>query len=164
MMKVERFISFIFLSVFMFTSCERDIIYSDEKKIEKGIWDINDTVILNASISDLEKDFNVFINIDVDEFFLTNNLWLFISTQSPSGNIESDTIMFYVADEKGKWFGKKIRSVISNKFLYKQHIRFPERGKYIFNIRHGMREEDLPKIRSVGVSIEKTESFENTNN
>ena len=157
MNRINRNIILLLLYLYLFTSCTGYVIYSDKSEIESGIWEIKDSIVISASISDIEKICNVYINLDIDENFLTNNLWLFISTKSPSGNIQSDSLMFYITDSKGKWFGKKRKSKISNKFLYKNHIRFPEKGSYIFSIKHGMRNKDLPKVHSVGVSIEEAE-------
>jgi len=92
---------------------------------------------------------------------MTNNLWLFISTESPAGNLQSDTMMYFVADQSGKWYGEKKGSVINNKFLYKPIIKFPEEGEYTFIIRHGMRNKDLPLIESITITAEIAKVSEN---
>jgi len=154
-MKIYKQTSFIIVLTFLLFSCNNKITISDSEKINNDTWTIDKTIKSEVNIEDISKFYNVFININVKEDFLTNNLWLFISTKSPQGNVQSDTLLFYVTDEKGKWFGNKSGSEISNKFLYKSNIKFPKAGKYTFLISHGMRENDLPKATEVGVTIEE---------
>lgn len=153
-MKNNIYLSFFIITFILFSSCKNNIVASDSQEIKEGVWDIKQTIQLKAKIEDTKKDYKLFINVNVTEDFLTNNLWLFVNTKSPSGNEQTDTIMFYVTDEKGKWFGNKSGRIIKNKFLYKSNIKFPEVGIYSFHIMHGMRETDLPKVVSVGISIE----------
>ncbi len=151
----KNFIYVFIFSVFLI-SCKDKVVFENEKEISNGIWEISDTLNFNAPISDTVNYYNIFITVDAIDNFLTNNLWLFISSESPSGNILNDTVMFYITDERGKWYGKKHGDIIKNKFVYKPHIRFPEKGEYKFLLRHGMRENDLPRVSSVGIQIEKS--------
>lgn len=144
----------VLIALFLF-SCNNKIAISDSEKIDNEIWAINKTIKAKINIEDINKFYNVFINVNVKEVFLTSNLWLFVSTKSPSGNIQSDTLIFYVTDAKGKWFGDKSGDIIKNKFLYKPNIKFPEAGEYVFSILHGMRETDLPKATEVGITVEE---------
>ncbi len=145
-------LSFVFLFL---ASCDKNTAITESKNLESGIWGINELVEFNVGITRIDKSYNLFIEMDIYEDFLTNNLWVFIHTQSPSGNIQSDTLMFYVADEKGEWFGNKNGETINNKFLYKSNIQFVESGIYQFSLFHGMREHDLPKVSEVGIRIEE---------
>jgi len=153
-MKNNTLLIFFIFTLLILSSCKNNIVSSDSKEIKGEVWNINQIVKLETNIADTQKSYNLLINVDLKEDFLTNNLWLFISTKSPSGNVQNDTLIFYVTDEKGKWFGNKSGDIITNKFLYKSNIKFPELGIYSFQISHGMRENDLPKVRSVGISIE----------
>ena len=156
-MKSKQFIYLgILLQMLLLTSCENKIIISDSKKISNSVWNIDEAVKLELNVVDVSKFYNLYINIDVKEDFLTNNLWIFLSTSSPSGNVQNDTLIYYVTDEKGKWFGNKNGDIIKNKFLYKPNIKFSEVGTYKFTISHGMREMDLPKVEIVGVIAEET--------
>lgn len=149
-------LSFIVFGLFMgFVSCDNNFVISESKTIESGIWDVDEVIEFRTDINQIDKFYNFFIETELNEDFLTNNLWLFIETKAPSGNLQNDTIMYYVADEKGKWFGNKHGKIIKNKFLYKSNIRFSETGTYTFKLQHGMRAYDLPKISKVGMRIEE---------
>ncbi len=148
---------FILFVVAFSGSCKENSVFEDKSEISKSIWQIEDSLCFDAEIQNINQYYNIFLKIDVKEDFLTENLWLLIKSKSPSGNILNDTVMFFIIDKTGKWFGKKHGDVIKNKFLYKTHVLFPEKGNYRFCISHGMRKEDLPRVTSVGISIEKAE-------
>lgn len=152
---------FLIALIITLNSCDDEALFKENSVIVSEGWGINDSVVFKAAISETENFYNVFIDVRINELFLTNNLWLFVSTKSPSGNIQSDTIMYFVSDEHGKWFGNEKGSSIDNKFLYKAFIRFPEEGEYTFKIKHGMREKDLPLIESLGITVEYAEMPEN---
>ena len=152
---------FLIAVIIILNSCDDEAVFKENNEIVSESWGISDSVVFKAAISETESFYNVFIEVKINELFLTNNLWLFMSTESPSGNIQSDTIMYFVSDEHGKWFGNEKGSSIENKFLYKAFIRFPEEGEYTFIIKHGMREKDLPLIESFGITVEYAEIPEN---
>ena len=154
---------FLFAVIVIFNSCDDETLYSGNQEIPSDGWGIKDSVVFKATISETENFYNVFIDIEINELFLTNNLWLYIFTESPSGNIQSDTIMYFITDDRGKWFGKEKGSFIENKFMYKAYIKFPETGEYTFVIKHGMREKDLPLIESIGITVEHAKIPENEN-
>jgi gliding motility-associated lipoprotein GldH len=138
----------------LLSACKNGSVFSEKIPLVAENWAIDDNISFQFEINEIEKSYNVFIELDIYDDFLTNNLWLFISTESPSGINQTDTVMFYVADLKGKWYGRKKGKIVSNKFLYKSMIKFPEKGQYGLRIRHGMRENDLPKVESIGIEIE----------
>jgi len=144
------------LFIFLFLiSCKEKVIFKNAVKIPNNIWQINDTLTFRADISDNKNYYNIFITVDAKKNYLTNNIWLIINSKSPSGNLLNDTVMFFIFDQKGKPYGKESGDIVKNKFLYKAHIIFPEKGTYTFTIRHGMRKTDLPRVSSAGICIEK---------
>ena len=154
--KTFLYISSIFAVLFLF-SCKGNTVFKKSIAIPENIWEINDTLHFQTEITDNEDFFNIFLNVNVKENYLTDNIWLIIDSESPSGNVLNDTVMFFIFDQTGKPYGKKHGDMIKNKFLYKAHILFPEKGTYKFTLSHGMRENDLPRISSAGLSIEKAE-------
>ncbi|MCD6556649.1 MAG: gliding motility lipoprotein GldH [Bacteroidales bacterium] len=154
--KTFLYIGSIFAFLFLY-SCRETTLFKKSIAIPENLWQVNDTLDFQTEITDNENFFNIFLNVNVKENYLTDNIWLIIDSESPSGNILNDTIMFFIFDQTGKPYGKKHGNIIKNKFLYKAHILFPEKGTYKFTVRHGMRKNDLPRVSSVGLSIEKAE-------
>jgi len=66
-----------------------------------------------------------------------------------------DTVGIRLADDNGRWLGKGAASVLSLSYPYRQNIKFPIPGIYVFDIEQAMRVDDLKYIADIGVSIEK---------
>jgi gliding motility-associated lipoprotein GldH len=45
--------------------------------------------------------------------------------------------------------------VLDNHILFKENVRFPNSGTYVFEFEHGMRTGSLTAIIDLGISLEK---------
>jgi gliding motility-associated lipoprotein GldH len=140
-------------SLFIF-SCNRKTVYSKEYAIDSGIWQAQEKKEFDIEISDLNALYDIYLIFNIDKDYSTNNLWLDITSTSPSGNSETDTLMFFVCDNTGKWLGETKGDVVYNQFLFKKGIKFPEKGIYKIEYEHRMRDHNLPKIQSAGILVE----------
>jgi gliding motility-associated lipoprotein GldH len=86
-----------------------------------------------------------------------SNLYLFVTTTAPSGHSVRDTVEVILADEKGKWLGSGLGDIWDLQQLYKQNVRFAQRGKYRFEYEQAMRTEKLPFVLDVGLRVEKAD-------
>ena len=62
---------------------------------------------------------------------------------------------FFLADEKGNWYGKGFGEIHELDLPYRQNVFFPLKGTYIISIRHGMRAENLKGVYDIGLRVEK---------
>ncbi len=147
-----KFFFFILFSIFL--SCN-NFFYENKIEFDDNEWNKDEQLNCEFEIIQTEASYDIYINFACKEEYKTNNIWLFVEVISPSGNIQKDTIEYYITDNVGKWFGKKRSNFIENKFLYKQNIKFPEKGLYIFTLQHGMRKKDTPLAVSIGLTIRK---------
>jgi len=108
---------------------------------------ITDTIALN----------NIFFTIRTGSDYPFRNIFLFVSTSAPDGKKFTDTLEYYLADDKGNWYGKGFGDIRELKLPYKSNIYFPMKGEYKFNVQHGMRIEDLKDVYDIGLRIEKTQ-------
>jgi len=51
--------------------------------------------------------------------------------------------------------GKGTGKIRDNRILLKEHLRFPSRGDYTFEIEQAMRDISLKGIEDIGIRIEK---------
>jgi gliding motility-associated lipoprotein GldH len=166
MQKIRNFIilnnqvvlCFIILLNLFIMSCNESKVYSKEYEFDSEIWKEHEIKEFDFEINDLSNVYDIYLIFDLVKDFSTNNLWLDIKSTSPSGNSERDTVMFFVCDKTGKWLGETKGDVISNKFLFKKNIKFPEKGVYKIEYEHLMRDNNLPKIKSLGILIEYSDT------
>ena len=87
------------------------------------------------------------------EAYPYQNMWLFCSLGTDSAAIWTDTLEFYLADDRGRWLGNGGLKLIEMPVIFAQNYQFPDTGNYVFTIRQGMREEQLRGISDVGLII-----------
>ncbi|RLD36681.1 MAG: gliding motility lipoprotein GldH [Bacteroidetes bacterium] len=141
----------------LFSSCDKNRVFEANVEIPDQTWNMDKAVVFSPSIDDTLSIQSVFVNVRNTSSYPYNNLYLFITTTSPSGQWILDTLDLQLADKRGKWLGSGLGDIFFNRRIFKQRIRFPMEGAYTFEIRQGMRSEDLKGIRDVGLRIEKSE-------
>jgi gliding motility-associated lipoprotein GldH len=144
----------LFLFSWLFSACDKNIVFTDSTAIPDELWSLDNVPVFSPVITDTVNSNNIFITIRTGSSYSFRNIWLFVTTTSPAGISITDTLQYYLADEKGKWYGKGFGDIHELNLPYKTNVYFPKTGKYIFKIRHGMRSENLKGIYDIGLRIE----------
>jgi gliding motility-associated lipoprotein GldH len=139
------------------TSCDPSRVYEKNTKIPDGVWYRDHPVQFTVPVEDTITPYNLYINVRNTELYPFSNLYLFITTTAPSGDFVKDTVNVILADEKGKWKGRGLGDIWDLQQLYKQNVRFAQRGTYHFEYEQAMRMEKLPFILDVGLRVEKAD-------
>lgn len=139
-------------------SCDNSRIFEENRTIEKGIWKNTVKIPFEVNIADTNLSYNVYLNVRNSLDYPYSNLYLFLETHFPKGQIARDTIDLMLADYDGRWLGSGIGSLRYNRYLFQQGVRFPETGRYRFVFEQAMRMNDLSGIHDVGIRIEKMSS------
>jgi gliding motility-associated lipoprotein GldH len=137
-------------------SCNNNIVFTDSKAMAAKKWELMNITSFSVPIDDTLNSNNVFFTIRTGSSYPFRNIYLFVNTTSPDGKSITDTLEYFLADEKGKRFGKGFGDVHELNLPYKSNVYFPVKGTYNFNIRHGMRVEDLKGVYDFGLRIVKT--------
>jgi gliding motility-associated lipoprotein GldH len=155
-MRIYRLFILIPLFGLIFLSCDPDRVYEKNIRIPDGIWDRNNPVYFEVIVQDTITPYNLYINIRNTSLYPFSNLYLFITTTAPSGHSVKDTVEVILADEKGEWLGKGLGDIWDLQKIYKQNVRFAQKGMYLFEYEQAMRMEKLPFILDAGLRVEKT--------
>ncbi len=131
------------------------MIYEDNIKIASKGWHRSDIVRFEVDITDIDSPYNVYINVRNNNNYKYMELWLFVDVHSPAGTVERDTAKIMLADHRGKWLGNGLGSKFDTRLFFRSNVRFPSAGKYIFEYEQATRDELLPGIDDIGLSIEK---------
>jgi gliding motility-associated lipoprotein GldH len=146
----------IIIIVMLSFSCDRQSVFEEFKPIEGQFWNSNDVMHFNVNINDTTESHNVYISVRNTGDYEYSNLYLFVTAHSPNGSQVRDTVEITLADERGKWLGKGAASIFTLYHPYRQNIRFPLRGIYIFDIEQAMWIKNLKHISHIGLRIEKS--------
>jgi len=139
----------------VFSSCDKTRIYEKNQRIPDSSWDRNNKLEFETEITDLTLLYNFYLNIRNTTDYNYSNIYFFINTTFPSGEIAYDTLECTLADYKGKWLGKGFGKIKESHILFKSRFRFPQEGNYQFEIEQAMRVDTLDGISDIGIRIEK---------
>ena len=140
----------------LLSSCNNNIVFTESTTMPGKIWELMNILSFRVPVEDTLSSNNVSFTIRSGSSYPYRNLYLFVKTISPEGKSITDTLEYFLADEKGKWYGRGFGDVHELTLPYKSNIFFPKKGSYQFKIQHGMRKENLDGIYDIGLRIEKT--------
>lgn len=151
---MHRTIAILFIVLTTLVACDSRGVYEENLKIPHESWHMDSMAVFKAMITDTSKVYNVLVNIRNTTSYPNSNLYLFITTHSPTGSMLRDTLECYLANNRGEWLGSGFGHYRDNQFPYKIRVKFPVDGQYTFEIQHGMRTSSLEGVASTGIRIE----------
>ena len=142
----------------LITSCSSNVTYTESHVMKDRVWRLMDVKSFNVQITDTAAINDIFFTIRSGTDYPYRNIFLFVSTFAPDGNILTDTLEYFLTDDKGVRYGKGFGDVRELKLPYREYVFFPQRGEYKFRVQHGMRIEDLRGVYDIGLRVEKTKT------
>ena len=122
-----KFPIFVFYVVLIMIACacEQQVVFNEVIEIDGQGWDDQQIARFNIDVNDINESYDI-------EFFLENNtdypysnIYMFISLESPKGDVMKDTVDFLLADIRGQWLGEISGEEVQNRFIYKSNVKFP---------------------------------------
>jgi gliding motility-associated lipoprotein GldH len=143
--------------LFVLAACSRSSMYDEQVTLPQEGWYKDELARFEVMVDDTIQGYDFFLNIRNNVEYRYSNLYLFMITKFPNGNISRDTLECILATPEGKWLGKGWGAVRENTLLLNQNMRFPLKGKYEFLFQQAMRTDTLKDIRDIGIRITKSE-------
>jgi gliding motility-associated lipoprotein GldH len=142
-------------TVALFTACDSNRVYEKNTELPNYVWDKNNKLRFDVNIQDSVSFHNIYINVRNASSYQYSNLFLFVLTRSPKGDVLKDTVELTLANDKGEWLGEGLGDIWDIQIPYKTNIRFPVKGIYTIQLEQGMRHEKLPFIMDAGIRVER---------
>ena len=136
-------------------SCGNDTVYNKFQPIRDKVWDKQSEYLFEYEINDSSLPYNLLLQIRNNDGYKYQNLWLLCEQRQPDGVLLIDTIECMLADDFGKWHGHGV-TLFQSRVALRCRYLFPDTGKYILRLRHGMRDDRLEGIEDIGLFIEKS--------
>lgn len=145
----------------LLAACTSGVVFQADMPIANGAWDTSFKPEFSFDIADTVGKHDVYIDVRHTGDYAYSDLYLFIDLDGPGGRNMRDTVECLLADPMGRWLGKGTGFIFASrthdaKVLYRLGNRFPAAGRYTIRIEQGMRDNPLPGIIDVGVSIERS--------
>lgn len=141
----------ILIVVSALTACSMKTLYTQSYDMPSEQWHKDSVQTFSTLLYESDDLHDVFVTIRHTPSYPYQNLWLFVNR--PDG--QCDTLEFFLADDRGVWLGNRAGRYIEMPCLIEQGVRFSAEGRYTWQVRQGMREDQLRGISSVGLTIEK---------
>jgi gliding motility-associated lipoprotein GldH len=142
----------------LLVACDPFMFYDQYYKTEGGHWKWSDKKLFEVNMTDSISPFDIIINVRHTTDYPKSNLFVFITTTSPTGLSRRDTVEITIADDRGKWQGNGFSDIKLVSRQYRRAVRFPTPGKYTFEIEQGMRMPEIP-VTDIGLRIEQFRDF-----
>ena len=124
--------------------------------INNHTWSYVNKIRVPVAIEDEKASYNVYINLRHTGDYRYSNIFLLIGTQGPDGKMVKERKEFKLALPDGQWLGKGSGNMYSYQLPYKENLKFPRKGKYLFEVEQNMRDNPLKEVTDVGIRLEKS--------
>ena len=151
---MKKIILILSLMTVLFASCGNGS-YNERTIIPNAEWAQEDNIAFDIAVSDSTCGYVFGLDLRHLENYRYSNLFVFLHTTFPNGNITHDTIECTLALPDGRWIGKSSGSMRDLHIPLNEGLRFPLCGNYHFEIEQAMREPVLKGITDIGIFIEQ---------
>ena len=157
-MKYVRFLVVPCLA-FLLLSCNENVVYTAYEDIPDGLWYIKNKPQFKVDIKDTTQLYNVYYLLRNSLQYPYYNLYLKREIAGPDGKQISSLLQeVFISNEiTGKPFGNGLGDLFDHKIQILKNHTFPNAGIYTFTLSQSMRQNPLPFILSVGISVEKAQ-------
>ena len=137
------------------TACDPSRVYEKYEAVDTKAWMPQDPREFRVEIADTVSIYNFYISLRHTNDYPYSNIYFFVQTRFPDGQLYRDTVEYLLADPSGKWLGKGLGKIKDIRYPFRKGIHLPMKGTYQFSIYQGMREKSLKGIHDVGLRIER---------
>lgn len=140
------------------SACTGDLVYShyenvapaNGKIIGPNNWHMDSVARFTYTIDDSVSDYRILLRVRHLENYPYQNMWLFVND-----GMQTDTIEFYLADDRGRWLGNSHHGFYDMPVLYEESKHYPDTGAYTLEVSHAMRDTLLRGVTHIGVEVRK---------
>lgn len=146
------------LAVTSFLSCDSNAIFKDHEDIDDGVWYVKNEPSFTFEITDISQPYNVYYLVRNSIGYPYYNLYVKRFLLNEKNKIVNEALneLILMDERTGKPIGDGLGDLFDHKIVALKNYRFPKAGKYTFKVRQYMRQDPLPGIMSMGVSVEPT--------
>ncbi|GAB3178477.1 gliding motility lipoprotein GldH [Telluribacter humicola] len=156
-MRLLKILGVVGLSIWLSGCNDPNTVYKAYEDIEDGLWYVKNTPTFKIEITDTTQAYNLYYLVRNSLQYPYYNLYLTRKITGPDGQIVAARLEeLYLSNETtGKPYGSGLGDLFDHKIPFLQNYHFPKSGTYTLTIEQSMRQNPLPFVLGVGVSVEK---------
>lgn len=154
--KITQFV--LLLAVTSLLSCDSNAVFKDHEDIDDGMWYVKNEPSFTFEITDISQPYNVYYLVRNSIGYPYYNLFVKRFLLNDKNKVVNEALneLILMDERTGKPMGDGLGDLFDHKIVALKNYRFPKAGKYSFKVRQYMRQDPLPGIMSMGVSVEPT--------
>ena len=138
-------------------SCDNHSIFKSYVDLKDTNWYVKNIPSFTFEVRDEKVPYNIYLLIRNTSQYPYNNLYVTRYIYGPDGkqiNNRLEEVTLFNS-KTGKPFGQGLGDIYDHKVLSTRNFKFPKKGKYTIKLKQYMRQDPLPNVMSVGISVEK---------
>ena len=152
----RSFLPLLVLLCNLFAACGPTYLFEAKQDIPNGQWAYADTLNFQFEVRDTASRYDFYLDVDYDQDFAFQNIYLKLSTQYPNGKRLSKVRSFDLFDAQGAALGtgsgtRHLRASLQDNAFFNQP------GLHTVTVEQYTRRDPLPSIRAVGLAVARRE-------
>ena len=144
-------------AVFLLTACADTAVVDQNQELKGHHWSYTNKISIPVVIEDTTQAYNLYMNLRHTGDYKYSNIFVLIHQAGPDGKRSTERKEFQLAYPDGEWLGSGSGNIYSYQLLFREHYRFPAKGKYIFTFEQNMRDNPLGEVTDAGLRVEPAE-------
>jgi gliding motility-associated lipoprotein GldH len=138
-------------------ACDSPAIFKETVDFDGNRWYVRQVPSFAFTIEEPQQPYSIYYNLRNTSTYPYYNLYVTRTLLDSAGRVLDRKLdQLQLADATtGKPLGSGLGDLYDHKILAMKAFRFPYKGKYTITIQQYMRQNPLPEIQSVGLSIER---------
>jgi gliding motility-associated lipoprotein GldH len=139
-------------------SCDENAFYKAYEDVDDGQWFVDNKFSFQFEVSDTTQAYNFYYLVRNAQQYPYYNLYISREMRGPDGKVLMARLdEMYLSDQTtGKPTGSGLGDLFDHKIIFERNYRFSRSGRYTITLAQNMRQNPLPHILGVGLSIEKS--------
>lgn len=151
--------SWILVLLVLICSCGDSPLYNKSYSFANNAWEQDVKPVFKVNISDTSAVYTVQITLRTTTDYGYNNLWFFIHSKTPKGQVGREPVEVKIANPDGSWIGETSGTIVENT-VYFRHVKFPQKGNYIFTFEQGITEQSAKNVMDISYAVTKNPTKE----
>jgi gliding motility-associated lipoprotein GldH len=144
-----------FVSATVLFSCNTIDVFEKFESFPKNEWHVSKQPTFSFEVKDSTARYYIYFVIRHTDAYKYNNIWVNISTQSPTGTKQTQLVNLKLADNIKGWLGAGMDDIFDSRIKITNAPVALKAGVYNFTIAQAMRDEPLAAVLSAGIRVEK---------
>ena len=149
-------ILFLLTSLLLLTACGEQPHYQKVYSFEDRKWNLDVKPEFTVDIQDIEKEYDFELLLRTTTDYPYSNLWIFMKTTTPNGEVAREPFEIRVANEDGSWIGNKTGTIVETPINFKRR-KLPEKGNYTFIIEQAITEYEVSEVLDLQFTVSAAE-------